>query len=165
MTVIAVVDKQEQVTAVWHVQTAADGPSASGMLSGAWLLGEGGLDLAKLEDLTAGATILPTDEDGLTLAQIHQGLVKQLAELKAAAKEAVAENSSLKLPRFEALSPPDVEKYRAAYRGEEEGRTAWSYAMATAELVEAWHGMESQRRSRKYLQAQFGADIRPLPLP
>lgn len=160
--VIAVVDKQDSMTAVWHVQTSPDAPSASGILSGAWLLGPGEVDPERLGDLTAHTHVLDTDGDGLTV--ILRGVEKQLAEYKAAAKAAKEANPQLTLPRFDAPPTPDVEQLADAYRGAPEGRVAWAYATAVAELVEAWHTIESQRRSRKYLQEQFGAETRPLPL-
>ena len=138
--VIAVVDEQDEVTVVWHVQTSPDAPSASGILSGAWLLGAGEVDPGRLADLTADAHVVHTGTDGLE--RIRRGVVTQLAEYRAAAKAALAE----------------------AYHGAPEGRLAWAYATAAAELVEAWHTIESQRRSRKYLQEQYGAQVLPLPV-
>lgn len=160
--VIAVVDEQEGMTAVWHVQTSPDAPAASGLLSGAWLLGPGEIDPDRLGDLTADAHVLHTDGDGL--AVIRAGVEKRLAEFKAAAKAAKEANPQLTLPRFEAPATVDLEQLAAAYRGEPAGRRAWAYATAVAELVEAWHTVDSQRRSRKYLQEQFGPDPLPLPL-
>lgn len=165
MTVLAVVDKQDDTVVVWHVQTSADGPSASGILSGAWILGDGEVDPARLDDLLTDATVLPTDGDGLTLEQIRQAIDDALAEITAAATAAKEANASLTLPRFTAPEQPDPAALAEAYRGEPVGRTAWTWAMAAADLVEAWHTIEGQRRSRKYLQEQFGAEIRPLPLP
>lgn len=158
--VIAVVDRQGATTAVWHVQTAPDAPA--GVLSGAWLLGEGEVDPARLDDLTAGAYVLEAGGDGLE--RIGGGVEKQRRAYQAAAKAAKEANPQLTLPRFDAPPTPDVEQLAAAYHGAPEGRLAWAYAMAAAELVAAWHTLESQRRSRKYLQEQFGAETRPLPL-
>ncbi|WIM73215.1 hypothetical protein QP028_06580 [Corynebacterium suedekumii] len=88
VTVLAVVDKQDDTVVVWHVQTSADGPSASGILSGAWILGDGEVDPARLDDLLTDATVLPTDGDGLTLEQIRQAIDNSLAEITAAATAA-----------------------------------------------------------------------------
>ncbi|QGU03513.1 hypothetical protein [Corynebacterium comes] len=160
--VIAVVDKQGEMTAVWHVQTSPDAPAASGLLSGAWLLGPGEIDRYRLADLTADAHVLDTDGDGLRV--IREGIEKQLAEFKAAAKAAKEANPQLTLPRFDAPETVDLDVLATAYHGEPAGQRAWAYATAVAELVEAWHIIESQRRSRKYLQEQFGAEALPLPL-
>lgn len=160
--VITVVDRQGEMTAVWHVQTAPDAPSAAGMLSGAWLLGPGEIDPQRLPDLIAGTHVLDTDGDGLLV--IGRGVEKRLAEYKAAAKAAVEANPQLKLPRFDTPEAVDLAQLATAYRGESAGQQAWSYATAVAELVEAWHTIESQRRSRKYLQEKFGAETLPLPL-
>ena len=160
--VIAVVDKQGEMTAVWHVQTSADAPAASGLLSGAWLLGPGEIDPARLVDLTAGAYVLDTGGDGLRV--IREGVEKRLAGYQAAAKDAVEANPQLKPVRFAAPEAPDLEQLAAAYRGEPAGQRAWAHATAAAELVAAWHTIESQRRSRKYLQEKFGPDTLPLPL-
>lgn len=160
--VIAVVDKQGEMTAVWHVQTSADAPAASGLLSGAWLLGPGEIAPDRLGDLTADAHVLRTDGDGL--AVIRAGVEKRLAEFKAAAKAAKEANPQLTPPRFEAPATVDLEQLAAAYRGEPAGQRAWAHATAAAELAAAWHTIESQRRSRKYLQEKFGPDTLPLPL-
>ena len=165
MTVLAVVDKQDDAVVVWHVQTSAGGPSASGILSGAWILGPGNVDPARLDDLLADATVLPAEGDGLTLEQIRQAIDEALTEITAAATAAKDANASLTLPRFTAPGTPDPATLADAYRGEPVARTAWTWAMAAAELVESWHAIEGQRRSRKYLQETFGAEIRPLPLP
>lgn len=160
--VIAVVDKQGERTAVWHVQTDPDAPAASGMLSGAWLLGPGEVDASRLADLTVGTHVLPTDGEGLR--RIREAVESELTGLKAAAKAAKEANPQLTLPRFDTPADPDLGQLAEAYHGEPAGQTAWVHAMAVAELVEAWHTIESQRRSRKYLQEQFGAQTRPLPL-
>lgn len=160
--VIAVVDEQDEVTAVWHVQTSPDAPSASGILSGAWLLGVGEVDPGRLADLTADAHVVHTGTDGLE--RIRRGVVTQLAEYRAAAKAAKEASPQLTLPRFEEPGEVDVEKLAEAYHGAPEGRLAWAYATAAAELVEAWHTIESQRRSRKYLQEQYGVQVLPLPV-
>ena len=160
--VIAVVDEQEGMTAVWHVQTSPDAPAASGLLSGAWLLGPGEIAPDRLGDLTADAHVLRTDGDGL--AVIREGVEKRLAGYQAAAKDVVEANPQLKPVRFDAPEAPDLEQLAAAYRGEPAGQRAWAHATAAAELVAAWHTIESQRRSRKYLQEKFGPDTLPLPL-
>ena len=160
--VIAVVDEQDEVTAVWHVQTSPDAPSASGILSGAWLLGAGEVDPGRLADLTADAHVVHTGTDGLE--RIRRGVVRQLTEYRAAAKAAKEANPQLTLPRFEEPGEVDVEKLAESYHGAPEVRLAWAYATSAAELVEAWHTIESQRRSRKYLQEQYGAQVLPLPV-
>lgn len=160
--VIAVVDEQDDITVVWHVQTSPDAPSASGILSGAWLLGAGEVDPDRLADLTADALVVHTGSDGLE--RIRRGVVRQLTEYRAAAKAAKEANPQLTLPRFEEPGEVDVEKLAESYHGAPEGRLAWAYATSAAELVEAWHTIESQRRSRKYLQEQFGAQVLPLPV-
>ena len=160
--VIAVVDKQEDITAVWHVQTSPDAPSSAGALSGAWLLGADDVDPGRLADLTAGAHVLHTGTDGLE--RIRAGIEKHLAEIRAAATAAKKAHPQLTLPRLEAPAPVGVETLAETYHGDPAGRTAWAYATAAAELVEAWHALESQRRSRRYLQEQFGTQTRPLPL-
>ncbi|MDO5512882.1 hypothetical protein [Corynebacterium sp.] len=160
--VIAIVDKQPDLTVVWHVQTSPDAPSASGTLSGAWLLGDGEVDPARLADLTADAHVVHTGTDGLE--RIRAGIIAQLKEIKAEAKAAKEANPQLTLPRFEEPGQVDLPTLEDAYHGAPEGRVAWSYAMAAAELVEAWHAIESQRRSRKHLHEKFGAQVRALPV-
>ena len=160
--VIAVVDKQGETTAVWHVQTAPDAPAASGRLSGAWLLGPGEVDPDRIGELLAGTHVLDTEGEGLRM--IRAGVDRRLAEFKAAAKAAKEANPQLTLPRFEAPEPIDPGQLTAAYRGEPAGQRAWVHASEVADLVEAWHTIEGQRRSRKYLQEQFGAETLPLPL-
>ncbi|MDO5668415.1 MAG: hypothetical protein Q4G50_00230 [Corynebacterium sp.] len=160
--VIAVVDKQEDVTVIWHVQTSPDAPSASGILSGAWLLGDGDVDPARLDDLLADVHIITTGSDGLE--RIRTAIEKQLAHYKAAAKAAKENNPQLTLPRFDAPEPIDIDLLAETYRGAPQGRLAWSYAAAAAQLVEAWHTIEGQRRSRKYLQKTFGTTTLPLPV-
>lgn len=160
--VIVVVDRQGETTVVWQVQTSPDSPS--GIMSGAWLLGPGEVDPARLADLAAGAHVLDVDEDGAALRAIRAGVEKRLAEYKAAAKAAKEANPQLTLPRFDAPEPVDLEQLATAYHGEPAGQKAWTYATALAELVEAWHTIESQRRSRKYLQERYGAQTLPLPL-
>jgi hypothetical protein len=160
--VIAVVDRQGEMTVVWQVQTSPGSPS--GIMSGAWLLGPGEIDPARLGDLTAGTHVLDVDEDGEGLGAIRAGVEKRLAEYKAAAKAAKEANPQLTLPRFDAPEAADLTQLATAYHGEPAGQRAWTYATALAELVEAWHTIESQRRSRKYLQEQYGAETLPLPL-
>lgn len=160
--VIAVVDRQGETTVVWQVQTSPDSPS--GIMSGAWLLGPGEVDPARLADLTAGTHVLDVDGDGAGLGAIRAGVEKRLAEYRSTAKAAKEANPQLTLPRFDAPETVDLEQIAAAYHGEPAAQRAWAYATALAELVEAWHTIESQRRSRKYLQEKFGPDTLPLPL-
>ncbi|RNE48219.1 hypothetical protein C5L39_10165 [Corynebacterium alimapuense] len=162
---IAVVDKQPSVTVVWHVQTGFDTPSASGVLSGAWIVGPGEVDPDRLSDLTAGAVVVPTDGSGLTPEDLRAAVCEALGEIKAAADQAKQANPKLTVPRFEEPVAVDVEKFFSVYRGEEVGQKAWAYAMTVAELVESWQAIEARRRSRKFLQERFGTETRPLPLP
>lgn len=159
--VIAVVDKHEGATVVWHVQTEPDPPS--GALSGAWILGEGEVDPARLPDLLAGAVEL--DAHGSGLADIAAAIAASLAQTRAFARAAVAADKKLTAPRFDAPVDVDVEKLSAAFHGEDIARHAWATATALAELVEYWHTLERQRRGRKYLQEEYGSAVRPLPLP
>lgn len=169
--VIAVVDKQgEERTVVWQVQTSPDGPAASGMLSGAWIFGPGEVDPARLADLLRGALVLPVgataagEHPATSLSQISTGIAAAVAEIKEAAKAAKAENKNLQLPRLDVVSEPDPVEIAENYHGEESARQAWATATALGGLVEQWHTIEGQRRSRKYLQEAFGAEIRALPV-
>ena len=160
--VIVVVDRQGETTVVWQVQTSPGSPS--GIMSGAWLLGPGEVDPARLTDLTAEAHVLDVDGDGEALRVIWAGVEKRLTEYRAAAKAAKEANPQLTLPRFDAPQPVDLGRLTTAYHGEPAAQRAWTYATALAELVEGWHTIESQRRSRKYLQERYGAETLPLPL-
>ncbi|AKK07620.1 hypothetical protein [Corynebacterium testudinoris] len=160
---IAVVDKQPDCTVVWHVQTAPDGPSASGMLAGAWIVGDGFVDPDRLGDLTASAYVLDTAQP---LTELVGALLAAVADIKAAVTAAKEDNPKLTAPVWAVPSGTvDAEKLRDAYRGEPVAENAWVYATAVAELVEAWHTIEGQRRSRKFLQEALGAQTRPFPLP
>ena len=152
---IAVVDKQDDATIIWHVQT---NPNGAGVLTGAWITD----DDEQADSLLRDADELPVGGGGLE--RIHQAIKDDIARLKAAAKAAKEANPSLTAPRFEAPGEPDVEKQADAFRGEEIARETWAHAVCAARLVEAWHSLESQRRVRKYLTEEFGADIRPLPV-
>ncbi|AGS33710.1 hypothetical protein B841_01135 [Corynebacterium maris DSM 45190] len=152
---IAVVDKQDDATIIWHVQTD---PNGAGVLTGAWITE----DADDMDNLLSGTDQLPVGGDGLE--RIHQAIKDDIARLKTAAKAAKEANPSLTAPRFEVPGEPDVEKQADAFRGEEIARETWAHAVCAARLVEAWHSLESQRRVRKYLTEEFGADIRPLPV-
>lgn len=152
---IAVVDKQDDATIIWHVQTD---PNAAGVLTGAWIT-ENDTDT---DSLLRGTDQLPVGGDGLE--RIHRAIKDDIAQLKAAAKAAKEANPTLTAPRFEQPGEPDVGKQTEAFRGEDVARDAWAHAVCAAQLVEAWHTLESQRRVRKYLTEEFGADVRPLPL-
>lgn len=162
--VIAVVDKQQTATVVWHVQT--DPAAPAGVLSGAWVVGDGEVDSARLPDLLRDAVILPVSgEQGQTsLQQIHDGIRAALAQIRAHAKAEKEAGRNGELPRFESLVLPDPEELKAGFHGAELAASTWAHATAVADLVEQWHALEGQRRSRKYLQEAFGAEIRPLPL-
>ena len=152
---IAVVDKHDDATIIWHVQTD---PNGAGVLTGAWITD----DKQQAASLLRDAHELLVGGDGLE--RIHQAIQDDITQLKAAAKTAKEANPSLTAPRFEVPAEPDVEKQAEAFRGEEIAREAWAHAVCAARLVEAWHSLESQRRMRKYLAEEFGADIRPLPV-
>lgn len=163
--VIAVVDKQPAgTTVVWHVQTAPATPA--GVLSGSWILGDGEVDPERLSDLLRDTVILPVgDGEGQTsLKQVHDGISTALAQVRAHAKAEKEAGRSGDLPRFEALVQPDPEELKDNFHGAEIAASAWAHATALADLVEQWHTIEGQRRSRKYLQEAFGAEVRPLPL-
>lgn len=166
--VVAVVDKRAGATVLWHVQTAPDAPA--GLLSGAWILSGDDVDPERLADLLRDTVVLPvgeTDPGGhpaTSLGRVHEAVGEEMARLRAHGKAQQETNKSLKLPRFDALVAPDTVELAESFRGEESAREAWSHATALADLVEQWHGVEAQRRSRKYLQEQFGAEVRPLPL-
>ena len=137
----------------------------------------GFLVTVRATDVVSGTVMLPTPSasDHAVLEQL--GVDKQIsvdavikameAELKrykAVATEAKKNNPQLTLPRFEAIRTPDLGDITAGFHGEPEARDAWAYATAVAELVEQWNAIESQRKTRKYLQEEFGADVRPLPV-
>ncbi len=166
--VIAVVDTPGDTTVVWHVQTDPD--TASGTLAGAWLVGPDDVDPARFDDLLVDTLVLPvgdTDVGGrevVSLRGIADAMTRAVDEIKARAKAEKEANKTLTLPRLDAVALGDPAELAENFHGEEIGRAAWSTATALAELIGQWHTIESQRRSRKYLQEAFGADIRPLPL-
>lgn len=168
--VVAVVDKQsEDTTVLWHVQTRPDAPA--GVLSGSWILGANEVAPERMGDLLRDTVVLPVGETTLadecqttTLRQIHDGIKAAVAEVRAYAKAAKENNKNYEAPRFEPVVLPDPGELADSFHGEESARHAWAHATALADLVEQWHAVESQRRSRKYLQEHFGAEIRPLPL-
>ncbi|KQB87152.1 hypothetical protein [Corynebacterium lowii] len=143
---IAVVDKQSDATVVWHVQTTV-GDTA--VMSGAWIV----------ED--------PTDLL-VDAVQVSPGpkAVEELAEAIAAERERVREAASeaIKGLRLDPLVVPDLDVLADTYQGEPMAQRAWVTATALAQLVQQWHTLETQRRSRKHLQEVFGKEIRPLPL-
>ncbi|MDR7330741.1 hypothetical protein [Corynebacterium guangdongense] len=152
--ILAVTDRRPEHTVIWHVQTD---PGAAAVLSGAWLA-----DAEQTETLLTGAVELPVGSDALT--RIHEAIVADLTRLRAAAKAAKEAKPSLTVPRFEAPETPDPASLLDSYHGEEGAGEAWAHAVATAQLVDAWRAIESQRRSRAYLVEEFGAEQRPLPL-
>lgn len=169
--VIAVVDKRDAAElVVWHVQTSPDAPSASGVLSGAWILSEAEVNPARLTDLLRDTVVLAVEEaiapelPQTSLAAISEAMAAAHDEIKKVAKAAKAANKALQLPQLEAVKLPDPGELQGNYHGEEIAARAWAHATAAAELVEQWHALEGQRRSRKYLQESFGAQVRPLPL-
>ncbi len=143
---IAVVDKQEEATVVWHVQTTV-GDTA--VMSGAWIV-------ADPTDLLVGAV------------QVRPGAeaVRELAAAMNEERERIREACGDKVTglRLDPLVEPDLDQISAAYQGEPAARRAWVTATALAQLVQQWHTLETQRRSRKHLQEVFGKEIRPLPL-
>lgn len=169
--VIAVVDKQDaERTVVWQVQTSPEGPAASGMLSGAWIFGPGEVDPGRLPDLLHDTVVLPVGETTAdwhpvtSLEQVSAGIAKAVAEIKEVAQAAKAANKSLQLPRLDAVTEPDPGEIAENFHGEESARQAWAMATALGGLIEQWHTIEGQRRSRKYLQETFGSEIRALPV-
>lgn len=146
--VLAVVDRGAKDTVIWHVQSD---PAAAAILSGAWIV-------------TDDKGLL-TDVHVVEVAALVDAVTDAVAELRAAAKEAKAQNSALKLPRFEALELPDLEALQETFHGEERAKDAWTQAITLAEIVDYWHGVESARRMRKYLVDAFGSEVRPIPLP
>ena len=129
---------------VWHVQTAPD--AAADALSGHAVLEQLGVDKR------------------ISVDAVIKAMEAELKRYKAVATEAKKNNPQLTLPRFEAIRTPDLDDITAGFHGEPEARDAWAYATAVAELVEQWNAIESQRKTRKYLQEEFGADVRPLPV-
>lgn len=169
--VFSVVDTTPDGTVVvWRVLSAPDaGPDA---LSGAWVLGAGGVDSAKFEDIVAGSVLFATPRaqlgvdkhPGHTLESLAAAMEAEVKQYKAAAKEAKKANAQLTLPRFEAIQIPDVAEFEASYHGDPVGVVAWSYASALLGLVGQWNAIESQRKTRKYLHETFGAEVRSVPL-
>lgn len=152
--VLAVTDRRPEHTVIWHVQTD---PAAAAVLSGAWLA-----DAAQTATLLTDAVELEVGTDALV--RLHQAIVTDLAQLRAAATAAKKEKPSLTVPRFETPEAPDPASLLENYHGEEGAGEAWAHAVAAAQLLEAWRSIESQRRSRAYLAEEFGAGLRPLPL-
>lgn len=154
---LAVVDKKPEGTVIWHVQTDH---IATGILTGAWIATD-----EQAATLLDGTTVVNLDGTGdTTLEGIRAALEADVATLKAAAKRAKAANSSLVVPRFDALPDTDPAELADGFHGEDIARDAWTYATALAELVEYFQQIESQRKSRKYLVEEFGEDTRPMPL-
>lgn len=175
--VIAVLDKRSSGQyVVWHVQTSPDAPSASGVLSGAWVLGAEEVAPGRLADLLRGTVVLPVAEvaaaaeelapgrERTSLAGIAAAMKVSAEQVKQAAKEAKAANKALQLPALAPVNLPDPAELVENYHGEPIADRAWAYATAAAELVEQWHGLEGQRRGRRYLQERFGSAVRPLPM-
>lgn len=149
---------------IWHVQTTP-ASSLGGIMTGAW----------EVEDPTPllhDAVLLPVSGDDAvpgvpttSLELIADAVHEEVLRLRQVVKEQVENNPSLKVLRIQDVVRPDPEELAQSFTGEPEARKAWSYAMAVAELVQQWAGLESQRRSRKYLQEDSGAEHRPLPVP
>ncbi|MBC3186630.1 hypothetical protein H7347_08640 [Corynebacterium sp. zg-331] len=143
---IAVVDKQEDATVVWHVQTTV-GDTA--VMSGAWIV-------ADPTDLLVGAVqVAPGPE---AVSELARAIDRERDAIRAACEGTV---TGL---RLDPLMVPDLDQLAAAYHGESVARRAWVTATALAQLVQQWHTLETQRRSRKHLQEVFGREVRPLPL-
>ncbi|KQB84569.1 hypothetical protein [Corynebacterium oculi] len=143
---IAVVDKQEETTVVWHVQTTV-GDTA--LMSGAWIV-------ADPTDLLVGAVRVTPGEE--TVRELARAINAERERIREACAETV---TGL---RLDPLVEPDLDQLSASYQGEPAARRAWVTATALAQLVQQWHTLETQRRSRKHLQEVFGKEIRPLPL-
>ncbi|AWB81026.1 hypothetical protein C3B44_00565 [Corynebacterium yudongzhengii] len=150
--VVAVVDKSDDDTVCWHVQTDPEAPS---LMSGAWIV-------ADAAELTAHAFVVEQPD---TVAEIAQLVAEEVAKVREAAKQAKKERPQITLPRFDAPPHPDPEEIAETFHGEQRARQAWAMAVALAEIVEYWHSFESSRKQRSYLAERFGSEIRPLPLP
>ncbi len=149
---------------IWHVQVTP-ASSFGAIMTGAWkvedptsLLNDAVLLPVSAEDAVVG---VPTTSLEMIVDACHQEVVR----LREVVKAQVEKNPSLTALRIEDVVRPDPEELALSFSGEPEARRAWSYAMAVAELVQQWTVMESQRRSRKYLQEESGAELRPMPVP
>lgn len=156
---LAVVDKQDETTVVWHVQTD---PDAAAILTGAWLSEEPASLLEGTVQIPVGDTLV--DARSTSLDAIYHAILADIEALKKAAAREKESNPSLTLPRFEAPAEPDVAAQAEAFRGEDIAREAWAHAVCAAQLVDSWHAIESKRKLRKYLAAEFGSTVRELPL-
>lgn len=150
--VIAVVDKRRDADVVWHVHTAPDAP---GTLTGAWITDDG-------EPLLHGTVVLEVGSDQLD--RMVAAVEQSVDELRARARNAKLASPSITLPRFDDLDRPDVAEIAETYHGEAAARDAWAHAVAVAQVVEYWHGVESARKMRKYLVDKGTAEARPIPL-
>ncbi|MCH6197290.1 hypothetical protein MHT86_07265 [Corynebacterium mastitidis] len=143
---IAVVDERPDATVVWHVQTTV-GDTA--VMSGAWIVEDPA-------DLLVGAVRV---EPG---AEVVEDLARAISAERDRVREAC--EGAVKGLRLDPLVVPDLGVLASAYQGEPIAQRAWVTATALAQLVQQWHTLETQRRSRKHLQEVFGREIRPLPL-
>lgn len=149
---------------IWHVQTTP-ASSLGGIMTGAW----------ESEDPTPflhDAVLLPVSADdaipgvpSTSLDLLVDAVHREVLRLRQVVKVQVESNPSLKALRIPDVVRPDPEELAKSFTGEPQARRAWSYAMAVAELVQEWAGLESQRRSRKYLQEESGAEHRAMPVP
>lgn len=143
---IAVVDKQADTTVVWHVQTTV-GDTA--VMSGAWIVADPADLLVDTVQVSPGPEVV---------RELAAAMNEERERIRAACEGTV---TGL---RLDPLVVPDLDQISATYQGEPAARRAWATATALAQLVQQWHTLETQRRSRKYLQEVFGKEIRPLPL-
>lgn len=173
---ISVVDyiPATQRLVIWKVQNRID--VATDTLSGAWILGgEETHPLSAATSITTGTTALCLHEEAaqyIPESVTHtsmEAIVRAMEERRSAylevAKAAQQENKGLKIPRFSQITIQDPESFSEGFHGEEVAKRAWLHAQVLVDLVQQWRAIESTRRSRKVLKAQFGAEPLPLPLP
>lgn len=151
--VLAVVDRGDNDTVIWHVQTD---PAAASVLSGAWIVTD---DARGLLDEVRVVDSFPQ------LDAIADAVEADVDTLRRAARKAKADNPSLTLPRFDDLDRPSPADVAGTFHGEPRAEKAWSLAVGLAEIVGYWHNLESARRQRAYLADEFGREVRPLPVP
>lgn len=149
---LAIVDKKDGVTVIWHVQSDPDSPA---ILTGAWLADE-----EHAATLLVDVVEVPVGSGALD--RLHTAMVEDIAALKKAAQEAKAKKASITVPRFAVPAEPVYDT--DGFHGEPVAAAAWAHAVAAAQLVSAWHLLESQRRQRSYLLEPFGPEVRPLPI-
>lgn len=172
---VAVVDAVGTEVVVWHVQLA---PSSSGdRLSGAWLVDAESEDAAGiLRNVTSGCAVLQvsgelpqvaSDAVGtrrVDIAATVAGVRDEVATLRARAEEEKARpgKGSLTMPRFPAVE--EVVAVEFPHVGKQAASGALAWARGLEELTETWAEIDSQRRRRRYLQGDAGAEPQPLPV-